>query len=327
MRCCCSGAAGAGPRRRSVALYVLWWAAGTEAAGRTRSSSSEGVEHRRGRAAAREGRARSAATRAPIAAWRGCSARSDPIQAGEFVIPAGMSGADDPRPAPARPAGAAAGDGPEGMPSIMVQERLAAKPVPDRRRRRAARKARCCPTATAISAARAARRVLGADAGGDDARRSTQLWAKRSGRLPGRDAASRRSSSPRSSRRRPARPAERPMVAGVYCNRLRHRHEARCRSDGHLPDHQGQAARPAHPQVRAERRSTATTPIASRACRPGRSPIPGKASIAAVLDPAPTKALYFVADGTGGHVFADTLAEHKANVAKWYAIRRPRGQM
>jgi UPF0755 protein len=54
---------------------------------------------------------------------------------------------------------------------------------------------------------------------------------------------------------------------------------------------------------------------------------PGKESIAAVLHPAQTKALYFVADGTGGHVFADTLAEHNANVAKWYAIRRQRGQM
>ena len=54
---------------------------------------------------------------------------------------------------------------------------------------------------------------------------------------------------------------------------------------------------------------------------------PGKLSIAAVLDPQATKALYFVADGTGGHVFAETLAEHNANVAKWYAIRRKRGEM
>ena len=54
---------------------------------------------------------------------------------------------------------------------------------------------------------------------------------------------------------------------------------------------------------------------------------PGKASIEAVLDPAPTHALYFVADGTGGHVFADTLAGHSANVAKWYALRRARGEM
>jgi UPF0755 protein len=54
---------------------------------------------------------------------------------------------------------------------------------------------------------------------------------------------------------------------------------------------------------------------------------PGRASIAAVLDPAPTQALYFVADGKGGHVFADTLAEHSANVQRWYAIRRARGEM
>jgi UPF0755 protein len=54
---------------------------------------------------------------------------------------------------------------------------------------------------------------------------------------------------------------------------------------------------------------------------------PGKESIAAVLNPAQTKALYFVADGTGGHVFADTLQQHQANVERWYAIRRQRGEM
>ncbi len=54
---------------------------------------------------------------------------------------------------------------------------------------------------------------------------------------------------------------------------------------------------------------------------------PGRASIDAVLDPAQTAALYFVADGTGGHVFANTLDQHNANVKKWYAIRRARGEM
>ena len=54
---------------------------------------------------------------------------------------------------------------------------------------------------------------------------------------------------------------------------------------------------------------------------------PRAASIAAVLDPAPSEALYFVAAGSGGHVFANTLAEHNANVARWYAIRRARGEM
>ncbi len=54
---------------------------------------------------------------------------------------------------------------------------------------------------------------------------------------------------------------------------------------------------------------------------------PGKAAIAAVLDPEPTRALYFVADGSGGHVFADTLDQHNANVEKWFALRRAKGEM
>ena len=54
---------------------------------------------------------------------------------------------------------------------------------------------------------------------------------------------------------------------------------------------------------------------------------PSRAAIAAVLNPQKTSALYFVADGKGGHVFADTLQGHNANVAKWYALRRQRGEM
>jgi len=54
---------------------------------------------------------------------------------------------------------------------------------------------------------------------------------------------------------------------------------------------------------------------------------PSRAAIAAVLNPQKTTAYYFVADGKGGHVFADTLQEHNANVEKWYALRRKRGEM
>lgn len=54
---------------------------------------------------------------------------------------------------------------------------------------------------------------------------------------------------------------------------------------------------------------------------------PSRAAIEAVLNPQDTKSLYFVADGKGGHVFADTLQEHNANVERWYAIRRQRGEM
>ena len=61
---------------------------------------------------------------------------------------------------------------------------------------------------------------------------------------------------------------------------------------------------------------------------------PGRASIEAVLNPADTKELFFVADGTGRHVFAETAKEHNANVQKWRAAekdmkakaRRPAGR-
>jgi UPF0755 protein len=51
---------------------------------------------------------------------------------------------------------------------------------------------------------------------------------------------------------------------------------------------------------------------------------PGRAAIAAVLNPEKTDFLYFVADGSGGHVFSKTLAEHNRNVARWRKIEAER---
>lgn len=122
------------------------------------------------------------------------------------------------------------------------------------------------------------------------------------------------------------KPSERRMVAAVYGNRLRQGMPLQADPTVIYPLTKG---RPLGRRIlRSELVAKNGYNTYAEAGLP-KGPIanPGKASIDAVLDPAQSPALYFVADGTGGHVFANTLDQHNANVQKWYAIRRARGEM
>jgi len=248
----------------------------------------------------------------------------DPVKAGEFLLPGGSSPArilDTLQQGNVIRRFAAI---PEGLPAIMVHERLMAEPlltgtipVPE--------EGSILPDSYDFErgesrAALVARMQAAMD------RTLKQLWAgRRAGACP--------VDTPREAvilaaivEKETGKPAERRTVAGVYCNRLRIGMKLDADPTVIYPITKGK------PLGRRILRSELNAITGYNTYRePGlpKGPItnPGKASIAAVLDPAPTQALYFVADGTGGHVFARTLAEHEANRRKWFAIRRARGEM
>lgn len=120
-------------------------------------------------------------------------------------------------------------------------------------------------------------------------------------------------------------PEERPDVAGVFVNRLRK--GMRLESDPTIIYGVTQGRRLGR-RIRQSEIDAVTDWNTYQMSGLPETPIanPGAESIRAVLNPAEHDYLYFVADGSGGHAFAETLAEHNRNVAKWRAIRRQRAK-
>lgn len=109
--------------------------------------------------------------------------------------------------------------------------------------------------------------------------------------------------------------AERPLVAGVFYNRLRRGLPLQCdptvQYARELAGDPVKDVRPADLRIPSPYNT-----YQHRGLPPGPIANPGEASLQAVLAPAATDYLYFVANGQGGHVFSRTLAEHNRNVAR-----------
>jgi len=148
-----------------------------------------------------------------------------------------------------------------------------------------------------------------------------QIWARRSSDLPFR--------SPYEMiilasivEKETGKADERPRVAGVFINRLQ-RH-MRLQSDPTIVyGLVGGKGSLGHPISRAELdKFSPYNTYQIDGLPPGPIANPGRAALEAVANPSRTQDLYFVADGTGGHVFADSLDQHARNVQRWRQIEK-----
>lgn len=212
---------------------------------------------------------------------------------------------------------------PEGLPSIMVYERLMNQPlltgkvaVPE--------EGSVLPDSYAFQRGESREAVLKRMQAAMD-KTLAELWAKRSpdtvAKTP-RDAVILASIVEKET----GKPSERGMVAGLYSNRVRKGMLLQADPTIIYPITKGKplGRRIRQSEIQAVNDYNTYTMVGLP-----KGPItnPGRASIEAVLNPAKTEAIYMVADGSGGHVFASTLQEHNANVAKWFALRRQRGEL
>ncbi|WP_157217618.1 endolytic transglycosylase MltG [Flavisphingomonas formosensis] len=247
----------------------------------------------------------------------------EPIHAGEYEIAPGTSAADVLLLLQSGKTLQRLVTIPEGMPSILVHEKLLATPLLTGGVQTPA-EGTVLPDSYAYVRGESRAAVL-ARMQAAMAKELARLWA---GRKPTTVVTSPQQAVILASvvEKETGVPGERPMVAAVFSNRLRQHMPLQADPTVIYPVTKGKPLGRRILKSELEADNGYNTYV--RAGLPiGPIANPGRASIAAVLNPANSRALYFVADGKGGHVFADTLAQHDANVKRWYAIRHARGEM
>lgn len=119
--------------------------------------------------------------------------------------------------------------------------------------------------------------------------------------------------------------SERTRVAGVFVNRLKKGMKLQSDPTVIYGIFKGQGKPKGRPIFKSDlQKKTDYNTYQIPALTPGPIANPGRAALEAVANPSRTKDLFFVADGTGGHVFAETLKEHNQNVTRWRQIEKQR---